>query len=119
MTQPVAVRKVESKADFDTFLTFPWTLYKDDPIWVPPLLSMQRHKFDKSKNPTWQHLEGDYFTARRGEPASTQASIRVCVVRCCKIGASPNRGSIGSLIPGGSGWAAGNRLSLAPRNLGT
>jgi len=67
MNQPVAVCKVESKADFDTFLTFPWTLYKDDPIWVPPLLSMQRHKFDKSKNPTWQHLEGDYFTARRGE----------------------------------------------------
>ena len=67
MTQPVAVRKVESKADFDTFLTFPWTLYKDDPIWVPPLLSMQRHKFDKGKNPTWQHLEGDYFIARRGE----------------------------------------------------
>ncbi|MEB2287686.1 MAG: N-acetyltransferase [Anaerolineae bacterium] len=67
MPVPVTVHKVQSKADFDTFLTFPWVLYKDDPIWVPPLLSMQRHKFDKSKNPTWQHLEGDYFIARRGE----------------------------------------------------
>ncbi|MBP8973221.1 MAG: N-acetyltransferase [Anaerolineae bacterium] len=67
MSVPVTIHKVQNKSDFETFLTFPWTLYKDDPIWVPPLLSMQRHKFNKSKNPTWQHLEGDYFIARRGE----------------------------------------------------
>ena len=47
MTEPVRVRRVESKADYETLLKFPWTLYKGDPYWVPPLLSMQKHKLDR------------------------------------------------------------------------
>lgn len=76
MIEPVSVRKVESKHDLDVFLKFPWTLYHDDPYWVPPLMSMQKHKFDKAKNPTWQHLEGDYFIAWRGDrPVGTIAAF--------------------------------------------
>jgi GNAT superfamily N-acetyltransferase len=66
-TVAVQVRKVESAADFRAFFTFPWTLYKHDPNWVPPLLSMRRSVFDKQHNPAWQeYLEGDYFCAWRG-----------------------------------------------------
>ncbi|MBN1200924.1 MAG: GNAT family N-acetyltransferase [Anaerolineae bacterium] len=76
MTDSVAVRKVETKADFEAFLKFPWTLYQGDPYWVPPLVSMQRHKLDKRKNPTWQHMEGDYFVAWRGQqPVGTIAAF--------------------------------------------
>ena len=71
-----AVRKVDTKADFDTFLKFPWALYKDDPNWVPPLLSMQRHKLDRTKNSSWKHMEGEYFIAWRGEkPVGTIAAF--------------------------------------------
>src|SRR3989304_7492283 len=69
MTAPLSVRIVETKAEFNTFFKFPWILYKGDPYWVPPLVSMQKDKLDKKKNPTWQHLEGDYFIAWRGEKA--------------------------------------------------
>jgi hypothetical protein len=76
MPASVAVRKVESKADFSTFLKFPWTLYKGDPNWVPPLVSMQRDKLNKQKNPTWKHLTGDYFFAWRGaKPVGTIAAF--------------------------------------------
>lgn len=76
MVAAVNVRKVESKDDLDTFLTFPWTLYKDDPYWVPPLVSMQRDKLDRQKNPTWKHMEGDYFIAWRGNrPVGTIAAF--------------------------------------------
>jgi len=76
MSFPVEVRPVRSKAELETLITFPWTLYKDDPCWVPPLLSMQRHKFDRHKNPTWQHLEGKYFIAWRGnQPVGTIAAF--------------------------------------------
>lgn len=63
----VTVRKVETQADFRPFFEFPWMLYKDDPNWVPPLLSMRRDLLDKKKNPGWEYMEGEYFTAWRGE----------------------------------------------------
>lgn len=67
MSTSVQIRKVESKADFKVFFEFPWTLYKDDPNWVPPLLSMRHEIFDKQKNPAWEYMYGDYFTAWRGD----------------------------------------------------
>jgi GNAT superfamily N-acetyltransferase len=63
----VQVRKVEDQADFRAFFEFPWILYKDDPNWVPPLLSMRRDLLDKKKNPAWEYMEGDYFAAWRGD----------------------------------------------------
>ncbi|MFN8527717.1 MAG: N-acetyltransferase [Anaerolineae bacterium] len=65
-TPAVQIRKVETPADFKPFFEFPWTLYKDDPNWVPPLLSMRHEMFDRKKGPAWEYLEGDYFTAWRG-----------------------------------------------------
>lgn len=67
MPSPVTVRKVENAADFQAFFEFPWTLYKNDPNWVPPLLSMRRDLLDKQKNPGWEYMEGDYFAAWRGD----------------------------------------------------
>jgi GNAT superfamily N-acetyltransferase len=63
----VEIRKVETKADFKAFFEFPWTLYKDDPNWVPPLLSMRRDLLDQKKHPCWEYMEGDYFAAWRGD----------------------------------------------------
>lgn len=63
----VQVRKVDSQTDFRAFFEFPWTLYKDDPNWVAPLLSMRRDQLDQKKNPAWEYMEGDYFAAWRGD----------------------------------------------------
>lgn len=67
MAAQVTVRKVEDARDFKAFFEFPWRLYKDDPHWVPPLLSMRRDLLDKHKNPAWEYMEGDYFAAWRGD----------------------------------------------------
>ncbi len=76
MTDPLSVRKVETKADAKIFLEFPWTLYQGDPYWVPPLVSMQRRKLNKRKNPAWQYMEGEYYIARRGDrPVGTVAAV--------------------------------------------
>jgi hypothetical protein len=63
----IDVRKVENAADFKAFFEFPWHLYKNDPNWVPPLLSMRRDLLDKKKNPSWEYIEGEYFAAWRGK----------------------------------------------------
>jgi hypothetical protein len=67
MSQAVAVRKVENAADFRAFFEFPWTIYKGDPNWVPPLLSMRHDLLNKKKNPSWEYMEGDFFAAWRGD----------------------------------------------------
>ncbi|HYO89868.1 MAG TPA: hypothetical protein VER79_14565 [Candidatus Limnocylindrales bacterium] len=73
---PVTIRKVENAHDYKAFFEFPWTLYKDDPNWVPPLLSMRHETFDKTKNAAWEYMDGDYFAAWRGEqPVGTIAAF--------------------------------------------
>jgi hypothetical protein len=67
ITAPLTVRKVDSKADFNTLITFPWRVYKDDPCWVPPLISMLREHYDKEHSPAWEYLTGDFFIAWRGD----------------------------------------------------
>jgi GNAT superfamily N-acetyltransferase len=63
----LTIRKVETKQDFNALLKFPWTVYKDHPNWTPPLLSMRRDTLDRSRNPAWEYMEGEYFTAWRGD----------------------------------------------------
>ena len=63
----ITVRKVENSSDFRAFFEFPWSVYHNDPNWVPPLLSMRRELLDKQKNPAWEYMEGDYFAAWRGD----------------------------------------------------
>lgn len=76
MAAPVHVRMVQSKSDLKTFMHFPWRLYRGNPYWVPPLLSMLRHKLDKQHSATWEHLQGDYFIAWRGDqPVGTIAAV--------------------------------------------
>jgi GNAT superfamily N-acetyltransferase len=67
MSSSVTVRKADNPADFKAFFEFPWTLYKNDPNWVPVLLSMRRDLLNKKKNPSWEYMEGEYFAAWRGD----------------------------------------------------
>jgi hypothetical protein len=63
----LTVRKISTPAEFRAFFEFPWVLYRGDPNWVPPLLSMRRDLLDRRKNPSWEYLEGDHYGAWRGD----------------------------------------------------
>lgn len=76
MADSVVVRKVENDADYKVFFEFPWRIYGDDPNWVPVLKSMRHETLSKTKNPSWEYMEGDYFIAWRGaEPVGTIAAF--------------------------------------------
>ncbi|MGQ9907511.1 MAG: hypothetical protein ACUVS2_01630 [Candidatus Flexifilum sp.] len=71
----LVIRKVETRADYRVFLEFPWTLYRGDPNWVPPLLSMRRETFDRQRGAAWEYMNGEYFIAWRGtRPVGTIAA---------------------------------------------
>lgn len=63
------VRPVASKRDLTTFIKLPWRLYRNEPNWVPPLISDRRRFLDRRKNPWFEHGEAQYFIAwRDGRP---------------------------------------------------
>ena len=69
MSAAIEIRRVSTRADQRALFRLPWQLYRDDPKWTPPLLSMRRELLDKRHNPAWQYLDGEYFLAWRGDQA--------------------------------------------------
>lgn len=47
------------------FLAFPYSLYRGDPYWVPPLRIAQKELFDARKHPFHRHAQVQSFLARR------------------------------------------------------
>lgn len=72
----VRVAPVTTKAELKAFVTFPWTVYRDDPNWVPPLIGDTMKLFDPAKHPFHEHAEVRCFLARRG-PSSGHEAGRV------------------------------------------
>lgn len=55
------IRPVATPQDQQAFLDLPYSLYKDDPLWVPPLRDEQRGQFDPKHNPLLEHCEWQLF----------------------------------------------------------
>ena len=62
---PVEIIPVAGRRDLKRFIRLPWDIYRDDPLWVPPLISEMKSQLDKSKHPFFEHSEADFFLARR------------------------------------------------------
>ena len=73
---PLRVKPVETRRDLHEFINFPYELYAGDPVWVPPLLSEQRHQFSK-QSPFFQHASVQLFVAYRGDRPVGRISAQV------------------------------------------
>jgi GNAT superfamily N-acetyltransferase len=71
------VKAVAGKRDLDTFIRLPWRLYRNEPHWVPPLISERRTFLDRSKNPFFAHAEAEYFLAWRDGRAVGRVTAQV------------------------------------------
>jgi len=65
--KPLRIKPVETREDRKAFLRLPWTVYKDDPHWVPPIFSERMDFTDPAKNPFFEHAEVAFFMAIRGD----------------------------------------------------
>ena len=61
----ITIKEVSAKKDFREFLMFPYSLFKDDKMWVPPLITDEKTTFNKKKNPAFEFCDADYFLAYR------------------------------------------------------
>jgi GNAT superfamily N-acetyltransferase len=62
----IQIRPVQSARDRHTFLTFPWHIYRDDPLWVPPLLPDLARRLDPKQGAILRRGEAEFFIAWQG-----------------------------------------------------
>ncbi len=63
------IENQEARKDLKKFLEVPWTIYCDDPHWIPPLLKERRELLDPRTNPFFEHADAVLFLAcRDGRP---------------------------------------------------
>ncbi len=66
-------RTLEEKREF---AHFQWQVYRDDPNWVPPILSERMEFLDQDRHPFFGHADAEFFLARRdGKPVGTIAAV--------------------------------------------
>ncbi|CAB1084042.1 Hypothetical protein associated with Serine palmitoyltransferase [Olavius algarvensis Delta 1 endosymbiont] len=62
------VVKVEGRRILNDFIRLPWSLYSDDPMWIPPLL-LERRMHLSPKNPYFDHAKFQAWVIyRSGKP---------------------------------------------------
>lgn len=66
MTSSITIKEVTSKQDREQFVKLPWTLYKDDPNWVAPLIMERMEILDPKKNPYFEHARAKLWLAYKG-----------------------------------------------------
>lgn len=77
MSQGIEVIEVESPQQLKAFIMLPFKFYKNDPYWVPPLISERKEFFDKAKNPFYRGAKTKLFLANKdGKPVGR---IATCV----------------------------------------
>jgi hypothetical protein len=73
--EDINVIEVSSKRDLYEFIKLPFSLYLNDPLFVPPLIKDMREKFS-DKNPFFLNAKAEYFLAQKnGKFCGRVASI--------------------------------------------
>lgn len=73
----IRIEAVESKQQLQAFIELPWSLYQDDPQWIPPLLFEQKQRLSAKTNPFFEHAEVKLWLAYRGQQAIGRISAQI------------------------------------------
>jgi hypothetical protein len=72
----IEIREVVSPSDLKTFISVPWSLYGDDPNWVPPL-KFERKEALSPKSPFFLHARWKAWIAFREGEAIGRISAQI------------------------------------------
>ena len=61
----IDVRPIRTARERRVFLTFPWVIYRDDPLWVPPLLPERARVIDPARGAFFKRGQAEFFIAWR------------------------------------------------------
>ena len=63
MKSSIIIKEVISEKDLKDFVQFPFSLYKNHPYWVGPIIKEELETLNKKKNPVFQNAIANYFLA--------------------------------------------------------
>lgn len=70
------IQTVATRSQKKQFLNLPWELYRDDPLWIPPLRTNQKELVGYKKHPFYEKNEVQTFLAvQDGKPVGRVAAI--------------------------------------------
>jgi len=61
----IEVVVADGKSGLKEFVELPWSIYGNDPHWVPPLRIAVKELLDRAKHPFYANAEAEFFLARR------------------------------------------------------
>ncbi len=61
----IEVVAISGKSGLKEFVKLPWSIYVNDPHWVPPLEIAVKELLDKKKHPFYANADAEFFVARR------------------------------------------------------
>ena len=61
MMRNLHVLPVRTARERRLFLTFPWRIYRNDPLWVPPLLPERRAQLDPQRGPFFKRGDAEFW----------------------------------------------------------
>ena len=67
MIKDIVIKEAKTKAEYLAFVKFPYSLYKENPNWVPPLINDEIETIDPDLNPVYQNANASFFLAYQGE----------------------------------------------------
>ena len=117
----IRVIPVRTARERRAFLTFPWCIYKGDPLWVPPLLSERAKTIDPQRGLFFKDGYAECFVAmQNGKPVGTivaaedTSATRAKGVGECLVGffeCVDDYAVAEALFERATGWAGEHRLA--------
>jgi GNAT superfamily N-acetyltransferase len=65
LAEQIEIAPVQNARDLKRFIEFPYSHYRHDPFWVPPLRIAQKELFDVKRHPFHRHAQVQCFLALR------------------------------------------------------
>jgi hypothetical protein len=59
----ITIKEVHTKKELTEYVKFPFSLYKNNEFWVPPIIADELESFDKTKNPAFENAEAYFYLA--------------------------------------------------------
>lgn len=64
----IEIKEISTTEEMEQFVSFPFTLYKNHPYWVPPIIKEELEVLNKDKNPVFKNADAAFFLAyKNGE----------------------------------------------------
>ncbi len=59
----ITIKEAISKKELTDYIKFPFSLYKNNKFWVPPIIADELETLDKTKNPAFENAEAQFYLA--------------------------------------------------------